>query len=384
MAFVVLDSGRAARRRPRSSSGRAREMANYKVPRFVEFVDALPVNATGKVVKDELRARACHRDDRRTEDLMARTPVAEGIFTWPSRRAAADREPVHGVRDRHVPDAGLVPALRGRPGWPSSCSRGGAGCGRGRRRTSRRRRRRTRGRRATTFVPFGVGYVELPGEVKVETRLTESDPEALAAGMEMELVVVPFRTDDDGNEVVTFAFRPVTRGAHGDGRRDRRRRAAPVRPLRRRVRASRWARSRSGARWPTPGVEWRDIQFAFGGSYEVDNPDAVVALHGPHRDPVHRRLQRLRDRGERADARRQHDPARRARPRHRGRHGQAPARRVQRRSAPVRVPVVVRRARPVPHDEVLRDEDQQVHARPRDLAARRSPRSRRRTTATAR
>jgi acetyl-CoA C-acetyltransferase len=27
-------------------------------------------------------------------------------------------------------------------------------------------------------------------------------------------------------------------------------------------------------------VEWRDIQFAFGGSYEVDNPDAVVALLG--------------------------------------------------------------------------------------------------------
>lgn len=28
------------------------------------------------------------------------------------------------------------------------------------------------------------------------------------------------------------------------------------------------------------GVEWRDIQFAFAGSYEVDNPDAVVALLG--------------------------------------------------------------------------------------------------------
>ena len=28
------------------------------------------------------------------------------------------------------------------------------------------------------------------------------------------------------------------------------------------------------------GVEWRDVQFAFGGSYEVDNPDAVVALLG--------------------------------------------------------------------------------------------------------
>jgi len=59
------------------------------------------------------------------------------------------------------------------------------------------------------FVPFGVGYVELPGEVKVETRLTESDPGVLTPGMEMELVLVPFRTDDDGNEVVTFAFRPT-------------------------------------------------------------------------------------------------------------------------------------------------------------------------------
>ena len=59
------------------------------------------------------------------------------------------------------------------------------------------------------FETYGVGYVELPGEVKVETRLTEADPDELAAGMEMELVVVPFRTDDEGNEVMTFAFRPA-------------------------------------------------------------------------------------------------------------------------------------------------------------------------------
>jgi uncharacterized OB-fold protein len=59
------------------------------------------------------------------------------------------------------------------------------------------------------FVPFGVGYVELPGEVKVESRLTECDPDILVNGIEMELVIVPLRTDDDGNEVVTFAFRPV-------------------------------------------------------------------------------------------------------------------------------------------------------------------------------
>jgi len=57
------------------------------------------------------------------------------------------------------------------------------------------------------FVPYGVGYVELAGEVRVETRLTETKD--LRTGMELELMLVPFRTDDDGNEVVTFAFRPV-------------------------------------------------------------------------------------------------------------------------------------------------------------------------------
>jgi uncharacterized OB-fold protein len=57
------------------------------------------------------------------------------------------------------------------------------------------------------FVPYGVGYVELDDEVRVETRLTET--EGLRIGMDMELVVVPFRTNDDGDEVVTFAFRPV-------------------------------------------------------------------------------------------------------------------------------------------------------------------------------
>lgn len=34
-----------------------REMANYKVPRAVEFVSELPRNASGKVLKRELRAR---------------------------------------------------------------------------------------------------------------------------------------------------------------------------------------------------------------------------------------------------------------------------------------------------------------------------------------
>jgi hypothetical protein len=43
--------------------------------------------------------------------------------------------------------------------------------------------------------------------VRVETRLTATD--GLRCGMEMELVVVPFRTAASGDEIVTFAFRPV-------------------------------------------------------------------------------------------------------------------------------------------------------------------------------
>ena len=34
-----------------------RNMANYKVPRSVEFLDALPLNAAGKVLKTALRER---------------------------------------------------------------------------------------------------------------------------------------------------------------------------------------------------------------------------------------------------------------------------------------------------------------------------------------
>jgi acyl-CoA synthetase (AMP-forming)/AMP-acid ligase II len=53
-AFVVLRPG--ATTTPDEVIAWSRdEMANYKVPRRVEVVDALPMNATGKVVKDELR-----------------------------------------------------------------------------------------------------------------------------------------------------------------------------------------------------------------------------------------------------------------------------------------------------------------------------------------
>jgi uncharacterized protein len=60
-----------------------------------------------------------------------------------------------------------------------------------------------------TFTPYGVGLVQLGDEVRVESRLTESDPAKLRIGMELELAIVPFRVEGDGTEVMTYAFEPI-------------------------------------------------------------------------------------------------------------------------------------------------------------------------------
>jgi acyl-CoA synthetase (AMP-forming)/AMP-acid ligase II len=57
MAFAVLTPGSTLSEADLIAWSRE-EMANYKVPRRVVFLETLPLNATGKVVKDELRKRA--------------------------------------------------------------------------------------------------------------------------------------------------------------------------------------------------------------------------------------------------------------------------------------------------------------------------------------
>jgi HIP---CoA ligase len=57
MAFVVLQPGSTATTDDLIAWSRD-QMANYKVPRAVRVIDQLPLNATGKVLKDELRQRA--------------------------------------------------------------------------------------------------------------------------------------------------------------------------------------------------------------------------------------------------------------------------------------------------------------------------------------
>lgn len=142
-------------------------------------------------------------------EMMAQVPVTEGVFTWP-----ADEPRLLGSRCVSCGNH-MFPRQ-------TSCPK----C------TGEKTEDVELGRRGTlwtwtvqgfppkappyagddnpkTFKPFGVGYVELPGQVKVEARLTEADPEKLKIGMEMEMVIIPLATDDNGNEIVTFAFAPV-------------------------------------------------------------------------------------------------------------------------------------------------------------------------------
>ena len=59
-------------------------------------------------------------------------------------------------------------------------------------------------------VPFGFGVVELTKErLRVVTRITEPDPAALSYGQPMRAVLDVLHTDDDGTEVVTWAFAPT-------------------------------------------------------------------------------------------------------------------------------------------------------------------------------
>ena len=131
-------------------------------------------------------------------------PIAEGLFTWPSDTP--------GLIGGECGECGAVSFPR-----PPSCAR----C------TSETIEDRVLPRTGTLwswtvqrfqpkepyigpepFEPYGVGYVELDGAVIVESRLTEADPDRLEIGQAVELVVVPFTRNDDGTDVVTFAFRP--------------------------------------------------------------------------------------------------------------------------------------------------------------------------------
>ena len=140
--------------------------------------------------------------------MTNRVPIAEGLFTWP-----ADNPALLGSRCRQCgiaafPVAESCMACSGQDVVVEELPRRGTLWTW----TVQQFMPKTpynSGETPETFKPYGVGYVELPGGVRVEGRLTESDPGKLAIGMEMELLVDTYRTEENGDEVVSFFFKPV-------------------------------------------------------------------------------------------------------------------------------------------------------------------------------
>lgn len=144
-------------------------------------------------------------------------PVAEGLFTWPDRAAEGGSSPL-GQADPDRPSLiGSTCTACGTTTFPAqgSCPRcTGTALRTGPlARTGRLWSWTIQGFEPKPpyaadgpFTPYGVGYVELPGEVRVEARLTESDPARLRIGMPMELTLIPV---PGAGEKLTFAFRPV-------------------------------------------------------------------------------------------------------------------------------------------------------------------------------
>lgn len=61
-----------------------------------------------------------------------------------------------------------------------------------------------------TFQPYAVGYVELPGEIIVESRLKTDSFAGLKVGLPMRLVITAFGARSaDGTDLLTYAFEPA-------------------------------------------------------------------------------------------------------------------------------------------------------------------------------
>ena len=65
------------------------------------------------------------------------------------------------------------------------------------------------GETPASFQPYGVGYIQMPSGVKVESRLTMADPERLHIGMPMRLVLTTYGADSEGHPLETYAFAPA-------------------------------------------------------------------------------------------------------------------------------------------------------------------------------
>ena len=57
--------------------------------------------------------------------------------------------------------------------------------------------------------PYAIGYVDLPEGVRVFSIITDWDQKSLKVGTDVELIIGKLKEDKDGNEILTYKFRPV-------------------------------------------------------------------------------------------------------------------------------------------------------------------------------
>lgn len=140
---------------------------------------------------------------------MQQVPIADGLFGWSSgsawllgsrcRECGAQTFPVQSGCPRcasealdeiELPRSGSIWTWTSQEFLPKSPPYGGP-------------------ETAETFARYFVGYVELEGALRVETRLVGFEDGPPRIGQAVRLEVVPFRRDEQGTEVMTYAFAPA-------------------------------------------------------------------------------------------------------------------------------------------------------------------------------
>ncbi|MGO9857456.1 MAG: Zn-ribbon domain-containing OB-fold protein [Acidimicrobiales bacterium] len=139
---------------------------------------------------------------------MAQRSVAEDLFEWPTDAPRLRATRCEDCAFITFPPQKTCPSCGGERVTPTALSRTGTLWTWTRQRFQPKNPPYIGREPSKEFVPYGVGYIELL-EGRVEARIAGDVDQELRIGMLMELTVVPFATDEDGTEVLTFAFRPV-------------------------------------------------------------------------------------------------------------------------------------------------------------------------------
>ena len=59
------------------------------------------------------------------------------------------------------------------------------------------------------YTPYALGMVDMPKGLRVLGRISTDDPEGVQVGVEVELVLERLYLDENGDEVITWMFKPI-------------------------------------------------------------------------------------------------------------------------------------------------------------------------------